>query len=119
MSRADNRFRTFEPYAGVYRGSEGAGGRAIPLKVKGGFHSPFMKEASEAFAKLLETVSFSKGNIDVYSNLTAQPYTDDIKSLLSEQICHPVRWEKTIRNMIGSGSWILSLRSVPVKRLRI
>lgn len=80
-----------------------AGGRAIPLKVKGGFHSPFMKEASEAFAKLLETVSFSKGNIDVYSNLTAQPYTDDIKGLLSEQICHPVRWEKTVRNMIGSG----------------
>ncbi len=80
-----------------------AGGRAIPLKVKGGFHSPFMKEASEGFSEVLETVSFGKGNIEVYSNLTAEPYTDDAKGLLSAQICNPVRWEKSIRNMIDSG----------------
>lgn len=80
-----------------------AGGRAIPLKVKGGFHSPFMKEAAAAFEKELERVSFRKGGITLYSNVTAQPYTEDIKDLLSEQICKPVRWEEIIRNMIASG----------------
>lgn len=80
-----------------------AGGRAIPLKVKGGFHSPFMNEAATAFAEELSKVTFRKGDTVLYSNKTAQPYTDDVAALLSKQICHPVLWEETVRNMIASG----------------
>ena len=80
-----------------------AGGRAIPLKVKGGFHSPFMKEAAEAFGKELEKINFSECQIPLYANLSAEPYGKDIVKTLSEQICNPVRWEKTIRNMIEQG----------------
>ena len=79
------------------------GGRAIPIKVKGAFHSPFMKEASEAFAKELSKVALNKPATELYSDLTAEVYTDDIVRLLSEQICNPVRWEGIIRNMIASG----------------
>ena len=82
---------------------KGAGGRALPLKVKGAFHSPFMKEASEAFAKELSEVFFLPGSAALYSNVTAEPYTDDTAGLLSRQICSPVRWEALIRNMIASG----------------
>lgn len=80
-----------------------AGGRAIPLKVKGGFHSPFMRVAAEAFAEELSDIEFKKSSVPLYSNVTAEPYTDDIKGLLSQQICNPVRWEDTVRNMIASG----------------
>lgn len=80
-----------------------AGGRALPIKVKGGFHSPFMKEASEAFAKELSGLTFNKSEIILYSNKTAKPYTDGVAELLSEQICNPVRWEEAVRNMIASG----------------
>lgn len=80
-----------------------AGGRAIPLKVKGAFHSPFMHEAAAAFAKELGLVEFQKGEISLYSNMTAEPYTEDIRGLLSGQICSPVHWEQIIRNMIASG----------------
>lgn len=80
-----------------------AGGRALPIKVKGGFHSPFMNEAAEAFAEELAGVEFSRGNAVLYSNKTAQPYTDDVAELLSRQICSPVRFEELIRNMIASG----------------
>ena len=31
-----------------------AGGRALPLKVRGGFHSPFMATAAQGFAQVLE-----------------------------------------------------------------
>lgn len=82
---------------------KGAGGRALPLKVKGAFHSPFMKEASEAFAKELSKVFFLPGSAALYSNVTAEPYSDDIAGLLSRQICSPVHWENLIRNMIASG----------------
>lgn len=80
-----------------------AGGRAIPLKVKGGFHSPFMREAAEEFAFELAGKSFSKGSVTLYSNLTAKPYTDDVIGLLAGQICNPVLWEELIRNMIADG----------------
>ncbi len=80
-----------------------AGGRAVPLKVKGAFHSPFMNEAADAFARELKLYSIGKPHITLYSNVTAEPYADDAAMLLSKQICSPVRWEKIIRNMISSG----------------
>ena len=80
-----------------------AGGRALPLKLKGAFHSPFMNAASEAFRVELENAKINKGNITLYSNLTSMPYTDDVAELLSKQICSPVLWEKIVRNMIADG----------------
>lgn len=106
-----------------------AGGRAIPLKVKGGFHSPFMRQAADAFAVELAQVTLREPVLLLYSNVTAQPYGNDvmgalsaqsdgndvagalrsqsngtnIAGLLSKQICNPVRWEKIIRNMIAAG----------------
>lgn len=80
-----------------------AGGRAIPLKVKGAFHSPFMKAAAESFAEELKQSVTKERNITLYSNITAEVYTDDVESLLSAQICNPVQWEKIIRNMISDG----------------
>lgn len=81
-----------------------AGGRALPLKVSGGFHSPFMAQASQEFARLLEEKSFSHPVIPVYSNVTGEPYGDEIKELLAKQICSPVRWEQIIRHMSASGA---------------
>ena len=80
-----------------------AGGRALPLKVKGAFHSPFMQEAANAFQKELDRAVLRKPEIPLYSNLTALPYGDSAAKLLSGQICSPVQWEKLIRNMIADG----------------
>ena len=80
-----------------------AGGRAIPLKVKGAFHSPYMKAAAEAFAQELGRAEIRECRIPLYSNLTAEPYGADAAGLLSAQICNPVLWEKTVRNMATGG----------------
>lgn len=80
-----------------------AKGRAIPLKVSGGFHSPFMAEAAAWFGYLLQTVEFAPPAIPVYSNLTGLPYAGDTKQLLEKQICSPVRWESIVRHMIADG----------------
>ena len=80
-----------------------AGGRALPLKVSGGFHSPFMAGAAESFAAHLEHVEFRDPVIPVYANKTGLPYGHDMKQTLASQICSPVRWEDTIRNMIDTG----------------
>lgn len=80
-----------------------AGGRAIPLKVKGAFHSPFMKAAAESFAEELKKAEIKERSITLYSNMTAEPYADDVVGLLSSQICSPVQWEMIIRNMVSDG----------------
>lgn len=80
-----------------------AGGRALPLKVKGAFHSPFMDEAAERFRQELENVEVKQQMISLYSNLTGEIYPEDVRETLSAQINHPVRWEIIIRNMIADG----------------
>lgn len=80
-----------------------ADGRAIPLKVQGAFHSPFMDEVANVFAKELENIEIAEKTVKLYSNMTADVYTDDVVGLLSKQICNPVQWEKSIRNMITDG----------------
>ena len=81
-----------------------AGGRAIPLKVKGGFHSPFMSGASERFRETLGATVFTAPRIPLYSDVTARPYEGDFAGLLAEQICSPVLWETLVRNMIAAGA---------------
>lgn len=80
-----------------------AGGRALPLKVKGAFHSPFMAEAADGFARALAQVELGEAKVPLYSNVTGAPYTDDAAGLLARQICSPVQWETLIRNMIAAG----------------
>lgn len=79
-------------------------GRALPLKVSGGFHSPFMENASEKFAERLKDVEFRNPAIPLYSNLTGAVYEGDMKLLLEKQICSPVRWEAIVRDMIRCGA---------------
>ena len=81
-----------------------AGGRAIPLRVKGGFHSPFMDGASERFAQVLGETAFAAPRIPLYSDVTAQPYGEDFAGLLAKQIRSPVLWERLVRNMIAEGT---------------
>lgn len=79
------------------------GGMALPLKVSGGFHSPFMDKAAALFAQELAKVTFRVPRMPVYANRTGMAYREDIVSVLSEQINHPVQWEKTIRQMADNG----------------
>ena len=80
-----------------------AGGRALPLKVKGAFHSPFMADAAKAFAEELAKIEMKTPAIPLYSDVTAEEYSGNPAQLLSCQIASPVRWESLIRNLIASG----------------
>lgn len=80
-----------------------AGGRALPLKVQGGFHSPFMEKAAADFGAVLAQVELNVPVIPLYSNCTGEVYAGNIRDLLSRQISSPVRWETIVRNMIAAG----------------
>ena len=79
-------------------------GKAKKLAVSGAFHSPFMDSAAAAMSEYLEGVTLSEPTVPVIANCTAQPYSGDYKKLVSDQINHPVRWQKSVEYMIGQGT---------------
>lgn len=81
-----------------------AGGRAVPLKVAGAFHSPLMSDAAEAFGEAVRAADLKTPEITLYSDYAAAPYAPPFDELLSKQICSPVRWETIVRRMAAAGA---------------
>ena len=83
--------------------------RALKLVVGGAFHSPLMEPAREELAAAIEATEFSTPVCPVYQNVNAAPTSDPtvIKENLIAQLTAPVRWTKTMQNMIADGatSW--------------
>ncbi len=81
-----------------------AGGRAIPLMVSGGFHSPLMREAARGLRAYAEGVIFTEPEAPLYANATCRPYTAaEAPALLGAQVESPVRWTELIRGMQADG----------------
>ena len=78
-------------------------GRAVKLAVSGAFHSPLMQSAADGLREYLASVSLREERLPVYANLTAEPYGEDKKETMAAQCENPVRWQKTIENMIANG----------------
>ncbi|MDY2986196.1 MAG: ACP S-malonyltransferase [Peptoniphilus sp.] len=78
--------------------------KAIPLKVSGAFHTPFMDSAAKNYKKSLESVKFSEPKIDYYPNLSGEKYNgEEMVDLLCKQIVSPVLLYKTFKNMVDDG----------------
>jgi len=84
---------------------ERLGGRAMPLKVAGAFHSPLMKAAADRLRPILERTPFRPPEIPVVSNVNADYHrgTDNIRRLLEIQVAEPIQWEGTIRRLLADG----------------
>jgi len=85
-------------------GDFGAAG-AVPLKVAGAFHSPFMQPAADKLAEALENVDIAPPSLPVIANVDAAPHADaaSIRQKLIRQMTSPVRWEQSMRYMLDSG----------------
>lgn len=81
------------------------GGKGIPLKVSGPFHSSLLTKASDEFYETIKKSNINKFEKVVYSNVKGAPYedSDDVKMLLKKHIMTGVLFEKSIRDMISKG----------------
>ena len=84
----------------------GLGIKAVRLKVSGAFHSPYMKEASQAFRSYLDTLTFGKPSGAVYANATGEAYTEDVADLLEKQLLNPVLFRSSAEKAYEDGSRI-------------
>jgi len=85
--------------------AESQGGKAVRLAVAGAFHTKLMKPADGRLAEALAQVTIAPPRIPVISNVDAQPHSDPetIRQNLVRQVVSPVRWEDSIRSMLGQG----------------
>lgn len=78
-------------------------GRALPLKVSGGFHCDFMNEASKQIKGYIENITFKNLSIPLYSNITGKVFEGSILENISKHIKSPVLFKDSIKNMINDG----------------
>jgi len=79
--------------------------KTVRLQVAGAFHTAIMQPAVAKLEAALAAVEFSATRVPVVSNVDAAPHTDaaEFKSLLPRQVVTPVRWEESLRSIIGAG----------------
>ena len=79
--------------------------RALPLPVAGAYHSPLMASAQPKLEAELARVTWRDPVVPVISNVTAQPHGGPgaIRGRLVEQVTSSVRWEESMRYLIGQG----------------
>ncbi|MCB2206912.1 MAG: ACP S-malonyltransferase [Bacteroidetes bacterium] len=80
--------------------------RAMILKVGGAFHSPLMEPAAVELAEAINSTKFLRGTCPIYQNVTGQSVVDPeiIKKNLIAQLTSPVRWTRTMQNMLADGA---------------
>jgi trans-AT polyketide synthase/acyltransferase/oxidoreductase domain-containing protein len=77
----------------------------VVLQVGGAFHTPFMADAKNEFARFAADIPFAAPKIPVISNVTARPHAPtDIRERMIEQITAPVRWCDSIRYLLAKGA---------------
>lgn len=79
--------------------------KVMLLKTAGPFHTTKLIDASNALRKELEKVTINKFETKVIKNIDGDFYkeADDVKDILARHIISPVRFSKTIENMINNG----------------
>jgi [acyl-carrier-protein] S-malonyltransferase len=93
-----------EGLAAVAEGAAAAGGRTIPLKVAGAFHSPLMADAAERFEPAVRAVGFAAFSTPFMSTVTSAMETADrVPGLLVEQLTAPVRFTQAVQRLVADG----------------
>lgn len=82
-----------------------AGGKAIPLKVSGPWHSSLLKDAGNDYKEFMEGITFHNPSVPVLFNVTADFAEEpgEIRKIMSRQICAPVLWYDIMQKMLTGG----------------
>jgi [acyl-carrier-protein] S-malonyltransferase len=79
--------------------------KVMPLPVSGAFHTPFMSPARDRLRKAIAEACPRDTDVKVVSNVDALAHDqgDEWASLLSAQLCSPVRWKHCLLTLAGAG----------------
>ena len=80
------------------------GGKAIPLKVSGAWHSDLIKGAVPDFEEAMARVQFSAPHTPLLFNATAAAESDPaaIRTIMARQIASTVRWYEIVQQLMAA-----------------
>lgn len=80
--------------------------RTLRLNTAAPFHTPLLTPAAEALRTCFASVSFQQPRIPVAMNVTGRLLAEgeDIRELLAEQVCQPVRFREDLTALLESGA---------------
>ncbi len=81
----------------------------ISLRVSAAFHTEYVGHAQKPFAEAVQRTNFNIPKIPVFSNTTAQSYSNnptEIKTAIQNHILNPVYFKAEIENMYQAGARI-------------
>ncbi len=93
------------PVQNAAQAAQARGARAIPLNVSGAWHSPLIQGAEREFGAFLQSLPFNAPQRGVIFNVSADYCSDpeEIRRLLAEQLCNPVRWHDAMIRLMEDG----------------
>ncbi len=79
--------------------------RAVELKVSAPFHCSLLRPVEEKMARELDRLELKPARIPVVANVSAEFVTEpeQVRKALVKQVSHPVRWEDSIKMLLGRG----------------
>ncbi len=79
--------------------------KAVRLKTKTAYHTPFMQKARQELEKAIQETTFKEPICPIVTNLYAEPTKDKerITDSLLDQITNRIRWKDTIRTLLTLG----------------
>ncbi len=79
--------------------------RVVILNTAEPFHTEKLINSSISLKKELDNVELNDFKVKVYKNIDGELYSsnDDVKNILAQHIVNPVRFSKTIENMLNDG----------------
>ncbi len=80
--------------------------RSMPLPVGGAFHTPFMSPARDRLRKAIDQTEFRDADTFVVANVDGSVHSasGDWNSLLTAQLCSPVRWRHSLHTLENDGA---------------
>jgi [acyl-carrier-protein] S-malonyltransferase len=82
------------------------GAKSIALNVSGAWHSQLIKGAEEDFSAFLKEIEFHSPERPVIHNYTADlspSDPDQIRTIMTQQLCHPVKWYDSVSKLNEMG----------------
>lgn len=81
------------------------GGKTIPLKVSGAWHSPLVQAAVPDFTAIMASTPFHAPRIPVLFNATAREERapEAIRAVMARQIASMVRWYEIVNELLACG----------------
>jgi [acyl-carrier-protein] S-malonyltransferase len=86
--------------------ARGRGARAVvPLRISIASHSPLMQHAAIQLAEIIAALSLQDPVTPIVANIQGKILTtaEDIRQHMADQLCLPVEWTRSVREMIESG----------------